>query len=1061
MTVPLRPFRAFPWSALAVSTALLGAVPPAHAQSGAPSASVPAATFGSLRWRNVGPNRGGRSISVTGTVARPLEYFFGATGGGVWKTTDGGTTWNPIGDGQIATSSVGAIAQCEANPDVVYAGMGEVQFRGNVIPGDGVYKSTDGGKTWTHLGLASKTGQQMIGRVRIDPANCDRVFVAALGDPYGPNDERGVYRTTNGGTSWERVLFRNNKTGAVDLFLDPSNSNVLYAGLWEAYRKEWMLSSGGPGSGLFKSTDGGTTWTELTKNPGMPTGMWGKVGVSVSGADPNRVYAIIENDKGGVFVSNDAGATWSQVSDSRNLRQRAFYYTRIVADPKDKDLVYVLNVQFNRSRDGGKTWQTIEVPHGDNHDLWIARDNAMRMIQSNDGGANVSWNGGATWTNQAYPTSQMYDVRTTNHFPYHVCGGQQDNSTACVPMDGDGSFFYAPGGCETGPVEPHPTDFNLFYASCYGGAMSFTSLLTDQQRAVNVWPVNPMGNSAIDLKERFQWNSPITASKHDPKIVYTGSQHVWRSENAGESWKRISGDLTYADPATLGPSGGDITRDQTSVEYYGTVWRITESSHAKGELWIGSDDGKVQLTRNDGESWTDITPRELPKFSRVHEVDVSPHTPGKAYVAAVRYRSQDIAPYVFKTTDYGKTWSKITNGIPDGHYVRSIREDLRRPGLLYAGTERGMLVSFDDGANWQSLQLNLPVTQVAGIALKDDDIVIATHGRSYWVLDNATPLRQVSSDVAQRGAYLYKPQRFVRTLSRPTGNYNRTRQFIPEFDYYLARDADTVTLEILDAQGRVIRTFRGTPQPAAAAGAPAGGGRRGVFGSAALPVTAGHHRFRWDMRYPGPRDFPGLIMWAANTQGPLAPPGTYAVRFRANGETFTEPFTIVADPRLTNVTQADFDAQFKLSSQVAARVDDAHRAVLQVRDVRGQVDDRLGKAADNRGLATEANRFKERIAAVEGEIYQVRMQASQDPLNYPIKLNNQLAALRGVIESADARPTAQSTEAFTVLSNLLEVQLTALQKLFDEDLKKLNDRLKALGLEPIVVPALTGTNVMF
>jgi photosystem II stability/assembly factor-like uncharacterized protein len=1059
MSVPTRPLRAVAWRSAALGAALLAIDTPTLVAQSAPT--VPAATFGSLRWRNVGPNRGGRSIAVTGTVARPLEYFFGATGGGVWKTTDGGTTWNPIGDGQIATSSVGAIAQCEANPDIVYAGMGEVQFRGNVIPGDGVYKSTDGGRTWKHLGLDSKTGQQMIGRVRIDPANCDRVFVAALGDPYGPNEERGVYRTTNGGTSWERVLFRNNKTGAVDLFLDPSNANTIYAGLWEAYRKEWMLSSGGPGSGLFKSTDGGTTWTELTKNPGMPSGMWGKVGVSVSGADPNRVYAIIENDKGGVFVSDDAGATWTQVSEDRNLRQRAFYYTRIVADPKDKDLVYVLNVGFNRSRDGGKTWQTISVPHGDNHDLWIARDNAMRMIQSNDGGANVSWNGGQSWTGQAYPTSQMYDVRLTNAFPYHICGGQQDNSTACVPMDGDGSWFYAPGGCETGPVEPHPTDVNLFYAACYGGSMSYTSLLTDQQRAINVWPVNPMGNSAIDIKERFQWNHPITASKHDPRVVYVGSQHVWRSETGGESWKRISGDLTYADPATLGPSGGDITRDQTSVEYYGTVWRITESSHAKGELWVGSDDGKIHLTRNEGESWTDITPRELPKFSRVHEVDVSAHTPGKAYIAAVRYRSQDIKPYVFRTTDYGRTWTRITNGIPDGHYVRSIREDLKRPGLLYAGTERGMLVSFDDGLNWQSLQLNLPVTQVAGIALKDDDVVIATHGRSYYVLDNITPLRQVSADMAQKSAVLYKPSRFVRTLSRPTGNYNRTRQFIPEFDYYLARNADTVKLEILDAQGRVIRSYTGAAQATGAADAAPGGGRRGVFGSASLPVTAGHHRFRWDMRYPGPRDFPGLIMWAANTQGPLAPPGNYQVRFTALGETYTEPFTIVADPRLSTVTQADFEAQFKLSSQVAARVDDAHRAVLQVRDVRSQVDDRLGKAAGNRQLATEANRFKERIAAVEGEVYQVRMQASQDPLNYPIKLNNQLAALRGVIESADARPTQQSGEAFTVLSDLLEVQLATLQKLFDEDLKKLNDRLKALGLDPIVVPALTGTNVMF
>ncbi len=795
--------------------ALVGAtlLPPViSAQTRGPSAGSPPAPavaavspslYSSLSWRNVGPNRGGRAITVVGTVARPLEYYFGATGGGVWKTTDAGVTWNPVGDGQFATSSVGAIAQCEANPDIIWAGMGEVQFRGNVIPGDGLYRSTDAGKTWTHAGLASKTGQQMIGRVRIDPTDCNRLYVAAFGDPYGPNDERGVYRSVDGGATWERVLFRNRETGAVDLVIDPSNPRTLYAGLWQAYRKEWMLSSGGPGSGLFKSTDGGTTWTELTKNPGMPTGMWGKVGVSVSGADPNRVYAIIENEKGGVFVSDDAGATWRQVSDNRNLRQRAFYYTRVVADPKDKETLYVLNVQFHRSRDGGKTWQTINVPHGDNHDLWIAANDPNRMIESNDVGANVSWNAGATWTGQPYPTAQMYDVRVTNHFPYQICGGQQDNSTACVPMDGDGSYMYAPGGCETGPVTPHPADVNLFYAACYGGSMSFMSRITGQQRAVNVWPVNPMGNSAIDLKERFQWNHPITASNHDPRVVYVGSQHVWRSDNGGESWKRISGDLTYADPATLGASGGDITRDQTSVEYYGTVWRITESSHAKGELWVGSDDGKVHLTRNDGESWTDITPKGLPKFSRVHEVDVSPHTPGKAYIAAVRYRSQDIAPYVYRTTDYGRTWTRITTGIPDGHYVRSIREDLKRPGLLYAGTERGVMVSFDDGTSWQSLQLNLPTVQVPGLVLKDDDIVIATHGRSYYVLDNITPLRQAAAELTDRDVVLYKPAATTRTLSQPADNYSRRKTFLPEFDYYLGKDADTVRLEILDARGAV------------------------------------------------------------------------------------------------------------------------------------------------------------------------------------------------------------------------------------------------------------------
>lgn len=1036
--------------AIALATALLlpgGAI---EAQATA-AANVDPALFGGLSWRNVGPNRGGRSISVAGTPSRPLEYYFGATGGGVWKTTDAGATWNPVGDGQFATSSVGAMAQCHADPDVVWAGFGEVEFRGNIIPGDGVYRSADAGKTWTHMGLASSTGQQMVARIRVDPADCNRVYVAVLGDPFGPSEERGVYRTTDGGANWQKVLHRSNEAGAVDLVMDPNNPLILFAGFWQVYRKPWGMFSGGSGSGLFRSVDGGDTWTELTRNPGLPEGIWGKVGVSVSGADANRIYAIVEAEEGGVFVSDDRGDSWERVSEDRNLRQRAFYYSRIYADPQDKETVYVLNVQFWRSRDGGKTWSNINVPHGDNHDLWIDPTDNQRMIESNDGGANVSWNAGDTWTGQPFPTAQMYDVRVTDHFPYQVCGGQQDNSTACVPMDGDGSYMHAPGGCETGPVTPHPADVNLFYAACYGGSMSLMSRITGQQRAINVWPVNPMGNSAIDLKERFQWNHPITASQHDPRVVYVGSQHVWRSDNGGQSWTRISDDLTHAEPGTLGPSGGDITRDQTSVEYYGTVWRIAESPHAAGEIWTGSDDGRVHVTRNDGQSWADITPPDLPKFSRIHEIDVSPHQPGKAYVAAVRYRMQDTAPYVYRTTDYGRTWTRIVNGIPAGHYVRTVREDLERPGLLYAGTERGVMVSFDDGAHWQSLSLNLPAVQVPGLVLKDDDVVIATHGRSYWVLDNITPLRQAAATVASADVHLYKPATAIRTLSRPVNDYGRRKNFLPEIDYYLGRAAEQVTVEILDAAGEMIRTFTGGGEEER----PAGGGGGGFGGGQSRPgVTAGHHRFRWDMRYPGPRDFPGLIMWSANTQGPLAPPGRYQARVTAHGRTLTESFEIVKDPRLTDVTQADFDAQFALSRQVAQRVDEAHRAVLQVRDVRGQVDDRLGKS-DDAALAREAARFKEGIAGAEEEVYQVRMQARQDPLNYPIKLNNQLAALRGVIESADARPTDQSAEAFSFLSGALEVHLSRLQVLFTEDLARLNDRLRALGLDPITVPALT------
>lgn len=1033
------------------ATSLMGAEVRAQGSQG-PGVS----DLADLSWRNVGPNRGGRSISVTGTAARPLEYYFGATGGGVWKTSDAGNSWAPVGDQQFATSSVGAIAQCEANPDIVWAGMGEVELRGNIIPGDGVYRSTDAGNTWTHMGLASSTGQQMVSRIRIDPTNCDRLFVAVLGDPFGPNPERGVYRSDDGGASWEQVLFRDDKSGAVDLMMDPSDPNTLFAGFWEVNRKPWALNSGGPGSGLFRSTDGGDSWTELNGAPGLPEGIWGKVGVSVSGADSNRIYAIIENEDGGVYRSNDRGDSWEKVSSDRNLRQRAFYYTRIYADPVDVETVYVMNVQFWRSTDGGEKWANVSVPHGDNHDLWIASDNNQRMANSNDGGANVSWNAGLTWTDQPFPTAQMYDVRVTNHFPYHICGGQQDNSTACVPMDGDGSYFYAAGGCETGPVTPHPADVDLFYAACYGGSMSFLSRVTGQNRAVNVWPVNPMGNSAIDLKERFQWNHPITASQHDPSVVYVGSQHVWRSDNAGQSWERLSDDLTYAEPGTLGPSGGDITRDQTSVEYYGTVWRITESPLDPAEVWTGSDDGKVHVTRDGGATWNDVTPYAmLPKFSRVHEIDVSRHQPGKAYVTAVRYRMQDVAPYVFKTEDWGRSWTMIVDGIPAGSYPRSVREDLVQPGLLYAGTETGMLVSLDDGASWESLQLNLPTVQVPGVVLRDDDVVIATHGRSYWVLENITPLREVAAmatgslpglgSVAP-DVHLFKPANAIRTLSRPVENYRRAKQFLPQFDYWLSEEAERVQLEILDDEGNVIRTY--------ASDAESRGDRGG------LATAAGHHRVSWDMRYPGPRDFEGLIFWAANTQGPLAPPGEYQVRLTADGATQTHGFRIEKDPRLTNVTQADFEAQFELSSQISARVDDAHAAILQIRDVRAQVDDRLSDI-DSGEVVEVARAFREGISGVEGEIYQVRLEARQDPLNFPIRLNNQIAALRGIVESADAPPTDQSAEAFSFLSEALEGELTSLTVLFTEDLSRLNELLEQLGKDPIVVPELEPRRIVF
>ncbi|MCH8937284.1 MAG: glycosyl hydrolase, partial [Gemmatimonadetes bacterium] len=684
----------------------------------APAAAqtYPEKLYDALSWTNIGPSRGGRSQAVAGSDARSLEYYFGAAGGGLWKTTDAGTTWKPVTDGQIGSASIGAVQVCEANPDVVYIGTGETELRGNIQQGDGVYKSTDAGKTWTHLGLEET---QNISRIRVHPQDCNTVWVAAFGKHSVANPERGVFKSVNGGVTWRKVLYRDERSGAGDLILDPNNPAIMYATLWEAWRKSWGMSSGGPGSGLFKSVDFGETWTEITRNEGLPQeGVVGKIGVVLSPAAPHRVWAIVEHENGGVFRSDDAGATWTLVNDERRLRQRAFYYSRVYADPQDPEVMYALNTGLYRSRDGGKTFSQISVPHGDNHDLWIAPSDPNRMINANDGGANVSFNGGQTWTAQDYSTAQFYRVTTTNHFPYMICGGQQDNSTACIPSKGwshlsnnagSPSFLFSVGGCESGNVANSAVNPDIFFAGCYGGSLSRYNHANGEVRQVNVWPENPMGQSSEDLIERVQWTFPIVFSHLAPDVLYTGTQKVWKTTNEGASWEQISPDLTRADPSTIGPSGGPLTKDQTGVETYATVFAIAPSYHDADVIWVGSDDGLVHVTRDGGAGWDDVTPRDAPDFVRINTIEASPNTPGKAYVAGIRYLvDDDRSPYIWKTEDYGKTWTKIVNGIPEDDFVRAVREDPQAPGILYAASERTVYVSWDDGANWQSLGLNLP-----------------------------------------------------------------------------------------------------------------------------------------------------------------------------------------------------------------------------------------------------------------------------------------------------------------------------------------------------------------
>jgi photosystem II stability/assembly factor-like uncharacterized protein len=1023
-----------------VAVAFLLAMPAGLAQTGAPpqpQGAVDPSLLSGLRWRSIGPARGGRSQAAAGSAKRPMEYYFGAVGGGVWKTTDGGLNWRPVSDRFFKTSSVGAIDVSASNPDVVYVGMGETQLRGNIIQGDGVYKTTDGGRTWTHVGL-EKT--MAIGRIRVHPTNPDIVYVAALGDPYGPTAERGVFKTTDGGKRWTRVLFRDEKTGAVDLVLDPKAPDTMYAGLWEVFRTPHSLSSGGPGSGLFKTTDGGATWTELTSNPGLPKPLWGKVGVTVSGADSNRLYAIIEAQAGGLFVSDDAGASWKLANDDRNIRQRAFYYTRVYADPQAKDTVYILNVSFYRSTDAGKTLRSIRVPHGDNHDLWIAPDDPRRMVQSNDGGANVSFNGGESWTDQDFPTAQFYNVITTAHVPYHVCGAQQDNSTACVPSTGAGEL-YPVGGGESGYIAPDPEDTDVFYAGSYGGLLTRINRRTGERRNINVWPDNPMGHSASDITERFQWTFPIIVAPTDPNVLYVTSQHVWRSTNEGQSWQKISPDLTRHDPATLGPSGGPITLDQTGVETYATVFTLAPSPLEADVIWAGSDDGLVHLTRDGGKNWRKVTPPGLPDFTRISMIEASPHAPGTAYLAGNRYQRSDRAPYVYKTTDFGETWTKIVTGLPGDDFARVIREDKKRSGLLFLGTETGVYVSFDDGGRWQSLRLDMPVTPVHGIEVKDNDLVVGTHGRSFYILDNISVLRQATAAMTSEPLVLFDPADAVRSVSRGV--------FV---DYYLANAADTVTIEILDAAGKVVRSFSGpAPQAAAGAARPAEmeEGEDAPRQGPAPRVTGakGMNRFTWDMRYPNAVDFPGMIMWAASTRGPAAPPGKYEVRVTAAGVTKRQDFEIRRNAAVPGVTDADLAAQFALAMRISARVSDANRAVVRIRSLKEQITDRIGKGGP--AIKSSGQSLLEKLTEVEGEIYQHRLRSGQDPLNYPIRLNNKLAALQGTVESGDSRPTDQAQAVFTELSTRLDTQLARLDALVAGDVAAFNKALAAAGQPPI------------
>ncbi len=1006
--------------ALAAGPALAQAPSPAPTPV-SPAPAVDPALFKALHWRGIGPYRGGRALAVTGVEGEPGLYYFGAAAGGVWKSTDAGAHWTPIFD-SVPNASIGAIAVAPSDHKVIYVGTGEGALRGDITWGDGVWRSADAGKTWTHMGLSDT---RQIGALIVDPANPDIVLVAAEGHAFGPNAERGVFRSADGGKTWTKVLYKDENTGAVDVTFDPGNPRIVYAALWQVRRQPWGFSSGGEGSGLYRSEDGGLTWTQL-KGAGLPEGILGRIDVSVSKADPKRIYAMIEAKEGGLYRSDDAGAHWTRVSDDGRIRQRAWYFSKIYADPKSVDTVYALNTGMLKSTDGGKTWALTSAPHGDHHALWIDPSDPNDLINASDGGASVTLDGGKTWSSEMnQPTAQFYHVAVDNRFPYWIYGAQQDNSNlAAASFSDDGALgprdWYPAGGGDSGFVVPDPRDADIIYSDAentYGRYVKSR----EQVENISPWPVDNSGHAAAELAHRFNWTSPLMLSPHDPDVIYAASEVVWKSTDHGHSWAIISPDLTRDDKSKQQASGGPLTKDITSVEYYDTIFTLAESPKAKGLLWAGSDDGLVHLTRDDGAHWSDVTPKDLPAWSTVSMVEPSPFSADGAYLAVDRHKLDDIKPYAWKTADGGATWTSIAAGLPDGAVVHAVREDPQRPGLLFAGTEMGVFVSFDDGGHWQSLQLDLPATPIHDLLIKGDDLVVATHGRAFWVLTDITPLRQIGPGTGSAAVTLYKPQTALRLHypdqidDRPPVGENPPAGAI--IDYGLKdKPKGELTVDILNAQGVSIRhlsSLHSTKevQP------PEWPDQ--IVPNDQIPAEAGMNRLVWDLRVNDPTQIPGAFYSDSKPRGYLVGPGVYTVRLSVDGQTFTQPLTVVADPRDKTKEGSGADAAIAAKTELAARVwtdiDALHAAVNQIRAARREL-----AHAKTPDAARDA-----KLAAIEEQLMQVNMKGSEANLAFPGMLNEQYASFQGAIDDADTAPTTQEIAMFDDLHRRLEVQLAA------------------------------------
>ncbi|MDF9798108.1 photosystem II stability/assembly factor-like uncharacterized protein [Catalinimonas alkaloidigena] len=1007
--------------------------------------AISSSLFESLSYRMIGPFRGGRCTAVTGIADQPMTFLMGTTGGGVWKTVDGGLNWKNISDGFIPVGSIGAIEVATDDNNIIYVGTGSASPRGNISAGKGMYKSVDGGSTWQATGLEN-AGQ--ISKIQTHPKNHDILYAAALGNIFGPSSERGVFRSKDGGRSWEKVLYINDSTGIIDMVMDPENPRILYAGAWQVERKPWTIIDGGKGGGVYKSTDGGDSWERL--EGGLPGGVVGRVGIAVSPVNPKRVWVIqeaLDEEKGGLYMSEDGGKNWERINRKHAYRQRAWYYSRIFADPKQEHTLYLSNVGFYKSLNDGKNFENISVPHSDNHSLWLNPNDPEIMIQSNDGGVNVSFNGGKSWSTQYnQPTAEIYRVTVDNQFPYRVYGAQQDNTTISVPSQGQGNLdpiqdWLSVGGGESGHIAVHPENHNIIYAGNYIGIMTRLDRSQGHIRSVEVYPDLNDGILPKDLKYRFQWNAPIFISQHNPDVIYYASNYVHRSANEGQSWEVISPDLTTDNQAFLAEiPGGPIQNDNTGVELYCTIFALEESPLQEGVLWAGSDDGLIHLSKDGGQNWTDITPSNMPVNGTVNSIELSRHQEGKATVAVYKYRDNDFRPYIFQTTDYGQSWRQLTNGIPDDHFVRVVREDPDKEGLLYAGTEFGMFISFNDGKRWQPFQLNLPNTPITDLKVHHQDLIVATQGRSFWIMDDVTPLHQISEDILQKEVFLYQPAKAYRTqLEGYRGdNAPQNKPDGAVIHYFLKDKKDSLSLEILNSEGELIRTYHSNDD------------------SHALSAQAGAHHFVWNLTYPKPELIDEAVMSLSYTGGPKAAPGKYTVRLSDGQQQFEQSFTVSKDPRWT-FSEDELQAQLALALAVRDTLSSVHDLIRSIRGLKEQakfITERSQKTAYGDKLITPCNQLVQKLDSLEDVLIQSRNESSQDPINYPVKLDNQFAYLYSVIHSQDARPTQGCYDRFKDLNEELAKYRSVFQQILDNELMYFEKVLKTEGVPRVIISSL-------